>query len=83
MMRGFKLHPYTWKWWREVNIHKNISYGPEPEHRLDIYQPELMPSKSPGTSRLAPSTAACGAKDELQAREVTAVFGPGPVVLSI
>ena len=47
MMRGFKLHPYTWKWWREVNIHKNISYGPEPEHRLDIYQPKLMPSKSP------------------------------------
>ena len=47
MMHGFRLHPHTWKWWKEVTIHKNISYGQSPEHKLDVYQPQNPKSHSP------------------------------------
>ena len=49
LMRAFQLHPYTWNWWKDVKVHKNIRYGDTniKEHLLDIYQPQNPPQKSP------------------------------------
>lgn len=49
MMRAFQLHPHTWTWWKEVQVHKDICYGDPTikEHKLDIYQPKNTPKRSP------------------------------------
>jgi acetyl esterase len=49
LLRAFQLHPHTWKWWRDVQVQKDICYGETniKEHFLDIYQPKNPPEKSP------------------------------------
>ena len=49
LMRAFQLHPHTWSWWKDVQVHKNICYG-DPnisDHFLDVYQPKNPPPNSP------------------------------------
>ena len=49
LLRSFRLHPHTWKWWKEVEVIRNVCYGDTSikEHRLDIYRPKKSPAKSP------------------------------------
>lgn len=49
LLTGMRIHPYTWKWWKEVKVTKNVCYGDPSikEHRLDIYQPKEKKGASP------------------------------------
>ena len=48
LMRAFQLHPHTWSWWKDVQVHKNICYG-DPnisDHVLDISTEKSSPKQS-------------------------------------
>ena len=49
LLRGAKLHPHTWSWWKEVSVTKNVCYGDASikEHHLDIYRPKKTQGASP------------------------------------